>query len=162
MMGRKLIVDCHCHAGFGQAMTAPWTTHARIEVTLKHMAKAGIDKTVVFPVNDAEYQKPNQTIAELCGRYPGKLTRWRVDGLGRQYAASPALVCLFGNTVTYRKNRSLTRAAPIRATTVRKWLVTRTSPYLVRLEIQNIGTHMAVGFGARAALHPVIRPCLAD
>jgi predicted TIM-barrel fold metal-dependent hydrolase len=70
---RPLIIDCHCHAGIGQAMTAPWTTHARIEVTLQHMAEAGIDKTVIFPVNDADYEKPNQAIAELCGRYPGKL-----------------------------------------------------------------------------------------
>jgi predicted TIM-barrel fold metal-dependent hydrolase len=70
---RPLIIDAHCHAGFGQAMTAPWTTRARIEVTLDHMAEAGIDKTVIFPVNDADYEKPNQAIAELCGRYSGKL-----------------------------------------------------------------------------------------
>jgi uncharacterized protein len=69
---RPVIVDAHCHAGFGQAMTAPWTTRARIEVTLQHMAEAGIDKTVLFPVNDADYEKPNQAIAELCGRYSGK------------------------------------------------------------------------------------------
>jgi predicted TIM-barrel fold metal-dependent hydrolase len=73
MTSRKLIIDCHCHAGFGQAMTAPWTTRARIQVTLDHMAEACIDKTVIFPVNDSDYEKPNQAIAELCGRYPGKL-----------------------------------------------------------------------------------------
>jgi uncharacterized protein len=66
------IIDAHCHAGIGQAMTAPWTTHARIEVTLRHMAEAGIDRTVIFPVNDADYEKPNQAIADLCGKYPGK------------------------------------------------------------------------------------------
>jgi predicted TIM-barrel fold metal-dependent hydrolase len=53
-------------------MTAPWTTRARIEVTLEHMAEAGIDKTVLFPVNDADYEKQNQGIADFCARYPGK------------------------------------------------------------------------------------------
>jgi predicted TIM-barrel fold metal-dependent hydrolase len=69
---RRLIIDAHCHAGAGQAMTAPWTTRARIEVTLEHMAEAGIDKTVLFPVNDADYEKQNQGIADFCARYPGK------------------------------------------------------------------------------------------
>jgi predicted TIM-barrel fold metal-dependent hydrolase len=53
-------------------MTAPWTTRARIEVTLEHMAEAGIDKTVLLPVNDADYEKQNQGIADFCARYPGK------------------------------------------------------------------------------------------
>ena len=53
-------------------MTAPWTTRADPEITLRHMAEAGIDRTVIFPINNTEYEKPNQEIAEICGRYPGK------------------------------------------------------------------------------------------
>ncbi len=70
--GKPLIIDAHCHAGRGQAMTAPWTTRADPEITLRHMAEAGIDRTVLFPINNTEYEKPNQEIAEICGRYPGK------------------------------------------------------------------------------------------
>lgn len=66
------MVDAHCHAGRGQAMSAPWTTRADIQVTLRHMAEAGIDRTVLFPINNPEYEKPNQEIAEICGRNPEK------------------------------------------------------------------------------------------
>ncbi len=69
---RPLVIDAHCHAGRGQAMSAPWTTRADPEVTLRHMAEAGIDRTILFPINNPDYEKPNQEIAEICGRYPGK------------------------------------------------------------------------------------------
>jgi uncharacterized protein len=69
---KALVIDAHCHAGRGEAMSAPWTTRADLEITLRHMAEAGIDRTVIFPINNASYEKPNQEIAEICGRYPGK------------------------------------------------------------------------------------------
>src|SRR5437868_6216215 len=53
-------------------MSAPWTTRAGVEVTLDHMAEAGIDRTVIFPINNDQFEKPNQEIAEICGRYSGK------------------------------------------------------------------------------------------
>jgi len=70
--GRALVIDAHCHAGRGQAMSAPWTTLAGVDVTLRHMAEAGIDRTILFPINNPDYEKPNQEIAEICGRHPGK------------------------------------------------------------------------------------------
>jgi predicted TIM-barrel fold metal-dependent hydrolase len=70
---RTLVIDAHCHAGLGQEMTAPWTSNGDIEITLRHMEEAGIDRTIVFPINNPTYEKANQAIAELCGRYPGKL-----------------------------------------------------------------------------------------
>jgi hypothetical protein len=42
---KTLVVDAHCHAGRGTGMSAPWTTRADVEVTLRHMAEAGIDRT---------------------------------------------------------------------------------------------------------------------
>lgn len=69
---RPLVIDAHCHAGRGQALSAPWTTRADVDITLRHMAEAGIDRTVIFPINNAEYEKPNQEIAEICGRRPDK------------------------------------------------------------------------------------------
>lgn len=69
---RPLVIDTHCHAGLGQAMSAPWTTRADIQVTLRNMAEAGIDRTIIFPINNTEYEKPNREIAEICARYPDK------------------------------------------------------------------------------------------
>jgi predicted TIM-barrel fold metal-dependent hydrolase len=69
---KPLVIDAHCHAGRGQAMSAPWTAKADVEITLRHMAEAGIDRTVIFPINNAEYERPNREIAAICARYPDK------------------------------------------------------------------------------------------
>ena len=54
-------------------MTAPWTTRADLAITLRHMEEAGIDKTIIFPVNNHTYEKANEAIAEMCGSHSGKL-----------------------------------------------------------------------------------------
>ncbi len=69
---KPLVIDAHCHAGRGQAMSAPWTTRADPEITLQHMAEVGIDRTILFPINNPDYEKPNQEIAEICARHPDK------------------------------------------------------------------------------------------
>ena len=67
------IIDAHCHAGHGQAMRAPWSTLADVEVTLRHMEEAGIDRTVIFPIgNSREFTQANREIADIRGRYPDK------------------------------------------------------------------------------------------
>jgi hypothetical protein len=43
-----MIVDCHCHAGKGDIMTAPWNTVAQIEPYLRRATAAGIVQTIVF------------------------------------------------------------------------------------------------------------------
>ncbi|MFQ5930747.1 MAG: amidohydrolase family protein [Acidobacteriota bacterium] len=65
------IIDAHCHAGRGEAMSAPWTTYADPEVTLRRAEKAGITKTVIFPINNPTYDKANQEISQIVARYPG-------------------------------------------------------------------------------------------
>ncbi len=69
---KPLVIDSHCHAGLGQAMSDPWTTRADPEITLRHMAEAGIHRTVIFPINNVEYERANNDIADICARYPGK------------------------------------------------------------------------------------------
>lgn len=69
---RLLVIDAHCHAGHGQEMSAPWSTWADPEITIRHMREAGIDRTIIFPINNPEYERANQEIAEICARYPGK------------------------------------------------------------------------------------------
>jgi predicted TIM-barrel fold metal-dependent hydrolase len=68
-----LIIDAHCHAGTGEAMSAPWTTFADPEVTLRRAAEAGIDRTIIFPIENPTYERANEAIARLVEKYPGKL-----------------------------------------------------------------------------------------
>jgi len=68
-----MIIDCHCHAGKGDRMTAPWTTDAPIEPYLRRARKAGIDKTVVFAPFHSDYDEANQQVARIIARHPGRL-----------------------------------------------------------------------------------------
>lgn len=68
-----MVIDCHCHAGKGDYMTAPWTTDAPIEHYLRRARTAGIDKTVVFPVFHSDYAKANAELARIIARYPKRL-----------------------------------------------------------------------------------------
>jgi len=68
-----VIIDCHCHAGKGDRMTAPWNTDAPIEPYLRRARKAGIDKTVVFAPFHTNYDEANRQVARIIGRFPGRL-----------------------------------------------------------------------------------------
>src|SRR5689334_6908312 len=67
-----LVIDAHGHAGHGQALSAPWSTYNDPEVILRHAEEAGIDKTIIFPIENPTYQKANEEIARIVDRYPGK------------------------------------------------------------------------------------------
>lgn len=56
----------------GTRLMAPWSTLADIDVTLQHMTEAGIDRTVIFPIENPDYEMPNVAISEICHRYPKK------------------------------------------------------------------------------------------
>jgi predicted TIM-barrel fold metal-dependent hydrolase len=66
------IIDVHCHAGKGEAMTAPWTSFADPQVTLRRADEAGIARTVIFPIHNPTYEKANREIAELVAKYPDR------------------------------------------------------------------------------------------
>lgn len=68
-----MIVDCHCHAGKGDRMTAPWNTDAPIEPYLRRARRAGINKTVVFAPFHSDYSQANRQVARIIRRYPGRL-----------------------------------------------------------------------------------------
>src|SRR6266404_1521766 len=68
-----MIIDCHCHAGKGDRMTAPWNTDAPIEPHLRRARAAGIDKTIVFPLFHSDYAEANGQLARLVERYRGWL-----------------------------------------------------------------------------------------
>ena len=68
-----MIVDCHCHAGKGDRMTAPWNTDAPIEPYLRRARRAGIGKTVVFAPFHSDYDEANRHVARIVARYPTRL-----------------------------------------------------------------------------------------
>jgi predicted TIM-barrel fold metal-dependent hydrolase len=69
----SMIIDCHCHAGKGDRMTAPWNTVADIEPYLRRARAAGIDKTVVVATFHTDYAKANADVARIIARHPGRL-----------------------------------------------------------------------------------------
>ncbi len=68
-----MIIDCHCHAGIGDRMTAPWNTDAPIEPYLRRARQAGIDKTVVFAPFHTNYHEANRIVARIVRRYRPRL-----------------------------------------------------------------------------------------
>ena len=68
-----MIVDCHCHAGPGDLLTAPWNTMAAIEPYLRRAKAAGIDRTIVFAAFNTDYAKANAGVAKIVARYPRRL-----------------------------------------------------------------------------------------
>ncbi len=73
---RLEIIDAHCHAGkgfnYGKADSDPWTTFNDPQWTLRRMEEAGIDRTVIFPINNTSYQEANEEVARYVRRWPTK------------------------------------------------------------------------------------------
>jgi predicted TIM-barrel fold metal-dependent hydrolase len=67
-----LVIDAHGHAGHGEALSAPWSTFNDPELILRHAEEAGIDRTIIFPIENPTYTKANEEIARFVERYPGK------------------------------------------------------------------------------------------
>jgi len=68
-----MVIDCHCHAGKGDHMTAPWNTDAPIEPYLRRARAAGIDKTLVFAPFHSDDMQANAQVARIVARYPRRL-----------------------------------------------------------------------------------------
>lgn len=68
-----MIIDCHCHAGKGDQMTAPWNTDAPIKPYLQRASAAGIGRTVVFAPFHSDYAQANAEVARIVACYPDRL-----------------------------------------------------------------------------------------
>ena len=68
-----VIVDCHCHAGIAYGLTGPWDTQAHLDRYLRRAARAGIDRTVVFPALDIDYVAANRRLARIVASSRGRL-----------------------------------------------------------------------------------------
>lgn len=68
-----MIIDCHCHAGKGDRMTAPWNTIAPLKSYLRRARAAGIDKTIVIPAFHSNYAEANEELGRIVARHPRRL-----------------------------------------------------------------------------------------
>jgi predicted TIM-barrel fold metal-dependent hydrolase len=68
-----VIIDCHCHAGIGHGLTGPWDTEAHLGRYLARAARAGIERTVVFPTFDSDYGSANRRLARIVANAHGRL-----------------------------------------------------------------------------------------
>ena len=68
-----MIIDCHCHAGRGDVMTAPWNTDAPLETYFRRAGYAGIEHTVVFPAFHTDYSEANRELAGIVARWHPRL-----------------------------------------------------------------------------------------
>jgi predicted TIM-barrel fold metal-dependent hydrolase len=68
-----VIIDCHCHAGKGDVMTAPWNTVAPLRAYLRRARAAGIDRTVVFAPFHSDYAQANAEVARYVAASGGRL-----------------------------------------------------------------------------------------
>jgi hypothetical protein len=73
MITESLIIDCHCHAGTGDKMTAPWNTIAPLKSYLRRARAAGIDKTVAIPAFNSNYDQANDELGRIIARHPDRL-----------------------------------------------------------------------------------------
>jgi uncharacterized protein len=69
-----MIIDCHCHVGEGDAMTAPWNTVAPLEPYLRRARAAGITRTIVFSPFHSNYEQANAQVGRIVAQHPGRLT----------------------------------------------------------------------------------------
>jgi uncharacterized protein len=68
-----LIVDFHCHAGRGDALSEPATTDAPLGAYLRRARAAGIRRTVVCPAFHGDYAVANRELAAIVRRHRPRL-----------------------------------------------------------------------------------------
>jgi hypothetical protein len=66
-----VIVDFHCHAGKGDRLTGPWDTTAPLDEYIRWVAKAGINRIVIFAAFHSDYAVVNDEIRRIVASRPG-------------------------------------------------------------------------------------------
>jgi predicted TIM-barrel fold metal-dependent hydrolase len=71
-----MIIDSHCHAGHGDGLTGPWDTSGDLRLYLRRAARAGIHRTVIFPVFTSDYRRANAEVGRIAAANPGRLSTY--------------------------------------------------------------------------------------
>jgi predicted TIM-barrel fold metal-dependent hydrolase len=69
----EVIIDCHCHAGKGDGLSAPADTDAPLGRYLARARAAGIERTVIFATFADDYRAANRTIARMVAKQQDRL-----------------------------------------------------------------------------------------
>jgi hypothetical protein len=67
-----MIIDCHCHAGRGDGLTAPWDTNAPLTRYLERASRAGITRTVLFAAFHSDFAVANREVARIVAARPDR------------------------------------------------------------------------------------------
>jgi len=76
---RPAVIDVHGHAGKGlnfakgDPVADPWTTFNDPKWVLQQAEEAGINQSVIFPINNNTFEKANEEIAGYVRQYPRRL-----------------------------------------------------------------------------------------
>ncbi len=68
-----MIIDSHAHVGRGYYMDDPIQSLIPVERVLKMAREAGVDRTIIFPVNYPEYSGAMKEIHEAVRKYPNEV-----------------------------------------------------------------------------------------
>jgi predicted TIM-barrel fold metal-dependent hydrolase len=68
-----MIIDIHCHAGQGDALTHPANTDAPLAAYLRRARRAGIGRTVVFAPFHTDYDAANRQVSRIVARHRDRL-----------------------------------------------------------------------------------------
>jgi predicted TIM-barrel fold metal-dependent hydrolase len=67
-----MIIDSHCHGGKGDGLTGPWDTDAPLAKYMIWSARAGIERTVLFPAFHSDYSIANREVAQIVASRPDR------------------------------------------------------------------------------------------
>jgi len=70
MESGQVIIDCHCHAGWGDGLSGPWDSAAPLGDYLRRARAAGIQRSVLFSAFHSDYRLANRAIGELVRARP--------------------------------------------------------------------------------------------
>ena len=87
-----MIIDCHCHAGKGDGLTGPWDTAAPLEDYLVRAARAGIERTVLFPAFHSDYAVANREVGRIVASRPDRFYGFAFIHAGRDHGRVKELV----------------------------------------------------------------------
>jgi uncharacterized protein len=86
------LIDAHCHAGLGDGFRGPWDTEANLDRYLMRAQRAGIDRTVVFPVFNSDYAHANARLAKIVAGLPDRLIGFAAIDPARDAARTERMI----------------------------------------------------------------------
>jgi hypothetical protein len=68
-----MIIDSHVHAGHSDGLAHSWDTWEDVEVSLRRMDAAGIDRAVVLPMGSTDFATRNRETADIVRQHSDRL-----------------------------------------------------------------------------------------